>query len=92
VQLPQKKLYIVYNEHMENIDKNIAIYNLHKDAFEADHLGDWVLIFDEKVDGFYESFEVAAKNAVEKFGAGPYLIRRVGSDNITLPTSVMYNL
>ncbi len=77
---------------MEDIDKNIAIYNLNKESLESEHLGEWVLIHNEKIEAFYDSFEVAAKNAVEKFGSGPYLIRRVGSESITLPTSVMYNL
>jgi hypothetical protein len=42
--------------------------------------------------GTYETFDQAARDAVRRFGRGPYLIRQVGSSPITLPESVMYHL
>ena len=46
---------------------------------------------DEELVGVYDNFEVAADNAVRRYGRGPYLIRRIGAPRvITLPASIQY--
>ena len=55
-----------------------------------DHNGDWIVIFDRKVSGYFESMEEATRHAVATHGRGPYLIRQVGAPPITLPTSAIY--
>lgn len=44
----------------------------------------------ERLVGTCDSFEAAAEDAVERFGRGPYPIRRVGAPPVTLPASVPY--
>ena len=76
---------------MQNIDKEIAVYETMREDLEAHHMGEWIVIRDGKLIGTYASFENAASDAVSRFGRGPYLIRQVGAPPITLPASVMYN-
>ena len=76
---------------MLGIKKEIAAYERMRDDLELEHLGKWVVVHDEKLAGTYDSFEVAADNAVQRFGRGPYLIKRVGQPQLTLPASVLYS-
>lgn len=57
---------------------------------EIDHMGLWVLIHDRRLVGAFDTFQLAADDAVRKFGSGPFLIRQVGTSTLTLPISVMY--
>jgi hypothetical protein len=77
---------------MENLDKEIAFYESQQSEFEKEHIGEWVLIHGGRVVSFYKTFELAAQDAVQKFGSGPYLIRQIGASPVILPASVMYNL
>jgi hypothetical protein len=73
-----------------DIDKELAVYERIRQDLEAHHMGEWALVHDEQLVGTYGSFDDAAKEAVAKFGRGPYLIRQVGAQSITLPASVAY--
>lgn len=64
---------------MAEIRREIAAYDRLRDALEADHLGEWVVVHDEELVGTYQSFEIAARKAVKCFGQGPYLIRQIGA-------------
>ena len=77
---------------MENLDKEIALYEREKSKLENDHLGEWVLIHNAKIISVYKTFELAAQDAVKRFGSGPYLIRQIGATQIILPASVVYNI
>jgi hypothetical protein len=77
---------------MDATDKNIVAYEKLKQSLETGHMGKWVLIHDAKLIATFESFELSAKEAVRQFSSGPYLIRQVGAPQITLPTSVVFNL
>jgi hypothetical protein len=57
---------------------------------EARSKGKWALIRDSEFVGTFDDFEAAAKEAVRRFGRGPYLIREVGAPDVTLPASVIY--
>lgn len=70
--------------------EDIIAYEAMQDELEANHLGKWALVYNQELIGVFESFSDAAVEAVQKFGKGPYLIRRIGSSSVTLPTSVMY--
>jgi hypothetical protein len=77
---------------MAVLDTEIATYDAKRQELETSHLGRWVVIHEHELVGIYDSFELAAENAVGKFGRGPYLIRQVGAPPVTLPASVMYNV
>lgn len=76
---------------MADVQNDIAAYAKMQQELEAKHMGKWVLFHDLSLIGVYESFEEAAKDAVARFGRGPYLIRQVGAASVTLPASVMYH-
>lgn len=75
---------------MSPIQHEIDAFQKMKSELEAGHLGEWVLIHDGAVIDYFASFELAADAAVRKFGSGPFLIRQIGAEPITLPASVMY--
>ena len=66
--------------------REIAAYDEIRDELERDHLYAWVVFNDEHLVGTYEDFQVAAAEAVRRFGRGPYLIRQVGAAPLMLPT------
>ena len=77
---------------MPDLNKEIAAYDRLKNQLEAQHRGEWILIREEEQIGLYPGFEVAAADAVKKFGSGPYLVREIGAPPITFSASVMYHL
>ncbi|MCY4498405.1 MAG: hypothetical protein OXC14_14090 [Rhodospirillaceae bacterium] len=75
---------------MTTLKKEIAAYQLIRDDLEAEHNGEWALVHDEHLVGTYESFALAADDATQRFGRGPYLIREIGAGPRVLPVSVLY--
>lgn len=76
---------------MANLDDEIAAYEGMRENLEACCMGQWVLMHDRVLIGVHGSFEKAAEEAVQRFGRGPFLIRQVGAQPVTLPASVMYH-
>jgi hypothetical protein len=54
-------------------------------------MGKWVVFKGAALVAIYDTFEVAAEDAVSRFGRGPYLIRQIGAAPIVIPVSLMYN-
>ena len=75
---------------MGDISDEIKAFEHMQADLEANHMGKWVLVRDGKLVGVFDSFELAADDAIQKFGRGPFLIREVGAAPATLPISVMY--
>ena len=61
------------------LDREIAVYTKMRDQLEADHFGEWAVVYQDEFVGTYENFEDAVRVAVRRFGRGPYLIREVGA-------------
>jgi hypothetical protein len=86
----------VYIDHvkgklMSELKDDIAVYETMRSELETSRLGKWALIYKQELIGTFDTFEVAADLAVQKFGRGPYLIRQIGAPPVTLPASVMYH-
>jgi hypothetical protein len=77
---------------MMTLDQEIAVYEGMRADLENRHMGEWVLVSGGNLIGVFSSFDEAAKDAVRKFGRGPYLIRQVGAPPVTMPASVVYHL
>ena len=75
---------------MAEIDAEISAYNAMREMLEAEHMGQWVLLYKGELIGVYATFDAAAQDAVTRFGSGPYLIRQVGAPPVALPASVMF--
>jgi hypothetical protein len=70
--------------------ENIAAYDERRAYLETELLGKWVVFYDRELQGEYDDFQEVADFAVQHFGRGPYLIRKVGQGPITLPASVLW--
>ena len=77
---------------MTVLDREIALFEELRPTLEAEHNGDWVVIRDNHIAGFFSSFDAAASEAVQQFGRGPYLIRQVGALPVVIPASVAFAL
>jgi hypothetical protein len=75
---------------MSELSDDIAAYEMIRADLESERLGKWVLVHGKELQGTFDTFDEAAREAVHRFGRGPYLIRQIGAGAITLPTSVMY--
>jgi hypothetical protein len=75
---------------MSELNNEIAVYESMRADLESAHMGEWALVHDGQLIGTYKSFDLAARDAVPRFGRGPYLIRQIGAPALTLPASVMY--
>lgn len=90
-----KDLFYIINDFggkiMSNLTEEIKAYEEKRRELERDHFGKWVVVHDKEIVDFYETFQDAVTEAVDRFGAGPYLIREIGAGPVTLPASVLYN-
>ena len=74
------------------LSSQIAAYEEMRNRLETDYFGKWVVFHNMGLINTYDSFEDAAEEAVQKFGRGPYLIRRIGAPPATLPASVQFGI
>lgn len=76
---------------MTTLKREMAAYETIRSDLELEHFGKWAVVHGGELVGVYDDFEVAADNAVRRYGRGPYLIRRIGAPRvITLPASLQY--
>jgi len=78
--------------NMAEINTEIAAYEAMEDSLKRDHIGKWAVVHHSKLVGIFDSFEIAAAEAVRQFGAGPYLIRQIGAPPVSIPASLMYHV
>ena len=69
---------------MKVLEREIRAYAKLRDKLEAESFGQWAVVYGDDLAGIYESLEAAADVAVGRFGRGPYLIRQIGKDSVTL--------
>jgi hypothetical protein len=69
---------------MDVLDVEIASYTKMRDYLEANHLGQWALVYGKDLIGVYDDFDEAARVAIRRFGRGPFLIREVGGPPVVL--------
>ena len=75
---------------MATLTDNIAAYEDQRGYLEVEFFGKWVVFHDGELVGNYDDLQDAAASAVERFGRGPYLIRKVGAPPMKLPASVQF--
>ena len=73
------------------LEQNIEAFEAMRETLEAHHLHKFVVFHDTEFIGSFDSFHNAAREAVRRFGQGPYLIRQVGAPTrIAMPASVAF--
>ena len=75
---------------MTVLSAEIAAYDRARPDLEAKHRGQWAVFHSGRFVGVYPDFESAASEAVERFGAGPYLIRQIGVEAIQLSSTMVF--
>ena len=74
-----------------DLEQNIEAYEAMRETLEAHHLNKFVVFHDAEFVDSFDSFHNAAREAVRRFGQGPYLIRQVGAPRrIPMPASVAF--
>ena len=74
------------------LEENVAVYEKVHKQLERDHMGKWVVIYDEEIVGLYSDFQEAAQDAVIRFGSGPYHIKQIGEPPLQISPTLMFGL
>jgi len=69
---------------------DIAAFDKMKVELEASHDKKWVVFHHGQLIDVFPDFDAAASSAVERFGAGPYLIRQVGAPPVQLSGGMVF--
>lgn len=78
-------------EEISPLQEEIEAFENMKDELLRHHNGKFVVFKRKELIGAFDTFDNAAREAVQRFGNGPYLIRQVGtSTGMPLPASVAY--
>jgi hypothetical protein len=85
------RAYIEYMKAVmpDTLDADITAYEKLLPTLKGS-IGKWVLVCKQELVGVFDSSELAAAEAVKRFGRGPYLIRQIGAPPTCLPASVMF--
>ncbi len=75
---------------MTVLSDDIAAFERIRQQLETTHRDHWVVFHQGEFVGAFPDFEAAASTAVERFDAGPYLIRQVGAPPIQLPGGMIF--
>ena len=65
-------------EAYEAISQEKAAYDACREQLEQEHFGEWVIFYEGELIGVYEDFQVAAKDALDRFGTETCLLKQVG--------------
>lgn len=76
---------------MSVLKDDIAAFERMRRDLEADHLKEWVVFHKGHFEGAFRDFESAAESALERFDAGPYLIRQVGAGPVHLGGGMIFH-
>ena len=61
--------------------EEIEYFQKHLDEWMETHRGKWVVVKNQEVLGFYDTFKTADKQGMEAYGAEPFLVRQVKRDH-----------
>jgi hypothetical protein len=74
------------------LEQELATLGREKDRLEREHRGKFVLVRGDQIVGTFDTFDAAAEEALRRFGQGPYLIRQIGEETMSLPPALVYGL
>ena len=75
----------------ESLRAEIAAYQQQVEDLQKHHAGKFVIFRDGELQGVFDTFDAAGREAIRLFGDGPYLIRQVGPARVMpLPASVAF--
>ncbi len=75
-----------------DLRKNIKAFEKSLPELESHYMDKFVVFHDGKMFGSYDSFDVAAREALRAFGEDVFLVRQVGGiSKMPIPASIAYN-
>jgi len=74
----------------DQLAAEIRAFEAMRPLLEKNYLGKFVVIRGGALVGAWDTLDAAAREAVLRFGRGPYLIRQVGAPPSIVPASVMF--
>ena len=75
----------------EVLRRNMEAFDAKTEWLSEHHHGKYVVYHDATFVDAFDTFDAAAREAIKRFGQGPYLIRQVGrSREFPMPASVAY--
>ena len=77
---------------LATLEENVAVYEEMRQELEANHMHQWVVIYNTELVGTFSHFEEAADVAVTRFGPGPYHIKRIGEPPLQITPSFRFVL
>ncbi len=76
---------------MTVLGEDIAAFERMRTELEASHDKAWAVFHGGQFHAVFPDFDSAATDAVEQFGAGPYLIRQIGAPTtVQLPGGMIF--
>lgn len=76
---------------VDKILDEIEAFKRMRSDLEKHHMGKHVIIKDGRHVGTFDTFDTAARHALQHFGSGPFLIRQVGAPEcVPIPASVAW--
>ena len=77
---------------MTQLEDEIAAYDRLKPQLVVRHPDKWVIVQGQQVVGIFDSLEGAAEMANMKFAQGPWIVRGIGTDFITMPAHALHEV
>ena len=75
---------------LDDLKPDLDAYEACRESLEKRHPGRYVLFHATAFEGVHDSFHEAPKDAAERFGDAPFLIRQVGAPReISLPFALV---
>lgn len=65
------------------LDRETKVFEQHLEQWRREHLGEFVLVKDDAVIGFYAALDLAFQVGTARFGLEPFLIKQI------VPTDVV---
>ena len=75
------------NDQYASLQENIKAYEAQQEELEKHHKGKYVVFHNCERIGIFDTIDAASREAVRRFGRGPYLIRQVGQGMIHVYSS-----
>lgn len=75
----------------DSLRAEIAAFQSQLEDLQRHHSGKFAIFKSGELQGAFDTFDAAAREAIKRFGDGPYLIRQVGPSRVMpLPASVAF--
>jgi hypothetical protein len=72
------------------LERELATLAREAEHLEREHRGKFVLIRGDEIIDTFDTFDAAAEEGLRRFGQGPYLIRQIGAESMSLPPALAY--